>query len=209
MQKNYAILRIKKYKSIAAARGSERHGLERDRVKHRVNIDLEKLNKYKFNGIYSECKDLKEAYNMAIKNVKKTIRKDAVKCIEIVTTMSFVNDNSFDKKQWIQDNVNFIRETFGNKSFLSCRLDMDETTPHLHFYVYPLVERDDGFHLCAKHYVGGKAALITLQDRYAKAMEKHSLCRGDNTKNQHIDTNKFWSKVEQETIDRIIINIQR
>ena len=207
MQKNYAILRIKKYKSISAVRASERHGLERERVEHRMNVENEKLNKYKFNNIYSECKNLKEAYNRAIKNVKKTIRKDAVKTIEIVVSAS-----SFDRiniKEWIQDNVDFIRETFGNKSFLSCRLDLDEATPHLHFYVCPLVTRDDGFHLCARHYIGGKAALITLQDKYAEAMEKHGLCRGDNVQNQHIDTSKFWSKVEQETIDKIVSEIQR
>ena len=39
MQKNYAILRIKKYKSLSSVRASERHGLERERVEHRVNTD--------------------------------------------------------------------------------------------------------------------------------------------------------------------------
>lgn len=207
MQKNYAILRIKKYKSLSSARASERHGLERERVKHRMNVENEKLNKYKFNNIYSECKNLKEAYNRAIKNVKKTIRKDAVKTLEIVVSAS-----SFDRiniKEWIQDNVDFIRKTFGNKSFLSCRLDMDESTPHLHFYICPLVHKNGELHLCAKHYIGGRAAMIALQDKYAASMEKHGLCRGDNTKSQHVDTNKFWSKIKQEVIDKIISDIQR
>ena len=207
MQKNYAILRIKKYKSLSSARGSERHGLERERVKHRMNAEKERQNKYKFNGVYNDCKNLKEAYNKAVKNVKKTVRKDAVKIIELVTTASDLGNVNV--KQWIQDNVNFIRKIFGNTSFLSCRLDMDESTPHLHFYVCPLIERTDGFHLCAKHYVGGRAALMALQDKYAEAMTHHGLCRGDNAKNQHIDTKKFWSNIEQETIDKIVSEIQR
>ena len=75
MQKNYAILRIKKYKSLSAVRSSERHGLERERIKHRINEGKEKQNKYKFNGIYSECENLNQAYKKAVKNVKKTNEK--------------------------------------------------------------------------------------------------------------------------------------
>ena len=207
MQKNYAILRIKKYKSLSAVRSSERHGLERERIKHRINEGKEKQNKYKFNGIYSECENLNQAYKKAVKNVKKTIRKDAVRVIELVATASDLSN--VNAKVWIQDNVNFVRETFGDKSFLSCRLDMDEATPHLHFYVCPLVEREDGLHLCAKHYVGGKAAMVSLQDKYAVAMEKHGLCRGDNVRQKHIETGKFWAKIEQEVIDKIVQDIQR
>lgn len=130
-----------------------------------------------------------------------------MRAIELVVTMS--NADSINAKAWIQDNVNFVRETFGNESFLSCRLDMDESTPHLHFYICPLVHKNDELHLCAKHYIGGRTAMIALQDKYAAAMEKHGLCRGDNVRKQHIDTSKFWSKVEQETIDKIISDIQR
>ena len=207
MQKNYAILRIKKYKSLSGVRASERHGLERERIKHRVNEDKENQNKYKFNSIYADCANLNQAYKKAIKNVKHTVRKDAVKCIELVVSAS--NMKNIHKQSWIQDNVDFIRKTFGNESFLSCRLDMDESTPHLHFYICPLVHKNDGLHLCAKHYVGGRAAMIALQDKYAAAMEKHGLCRGDSVKNQHIDTNKFWYKVKQEVIDKIVQDIQR
>ena len=207
MEKNYAILRIKKYKSLSAVRSSERHGLERERVKHRVNEDKERQNKYKINDIYSDCENLNQAYKKAIKNVKHTIRKDAVRAIELVVTMS--NADSINAKAWIQDNVNFVRETFGNESFLSCRLDMDESTPHLHFYICPLVHKSDGLHLCAKHYIGSRAAMIALQDKYASAMKKHGLCRGDNVKQQHIDTGKFWAKIEQEVIDKITQDIQR
>lgn len=67
MEKNYAILRIKKYKSLSAVRSSERHGLERERVKHRVNEDKERQNKYKFNGIYSDCENLNQAYKKGYK----------------------------------------------------------------------------------------------------------------------------------------------
>ena len=207
MKKNYAILRIKKYKSLSAVRSSERHGLERERVKHRINEDKENQNKYKFNGIYAECENLNQAYKKAVKNVKKTVRKDAVRVIEMV--VSFSRQDNINPKLWIQDNVDFIRNTFGNESFLSCRLDMDESTPHLHFYICPLVHKKDGLHLCAKHYIGGRAAMVALQDNYASAMEKHGLCRGDSVKNQHIDTNKFWDKVKQETIDKIIRDIHR
>ncbi len=207
MQKNYAILRIKKYKSMSAVRSSERHGLERERVEHRVNADKENLNKYKFNGLYADCTNLNQAYKKAVNGVKQTIRHDAVKCIEIVVSASSMEN--IHKQSWIQDNVEFVRDTFGNESFLSCRLDMDESTPHLHFYICPLVHKSDGLHLCAKHYVGGRAAMVALQDKYAAAMEKHGLCRGDSVKNQHIDTNKFWDKVKQETIDKIIRDIHR
>ena len=51
---------------------------------------------YKFNGIYSDCENLNQAFKKAIKNVKHTIRKDAVRAIELVATMS--NSDSINAK---------------------------------------------------------------------------------------------------------------
>lgn len=40
---------------------------------------------------------------------------------------------------WIDANLKWLRETFGNENLVSCVLHMDEKTPHLHATVVPIV----------------------------------------------------------------------
>lgn len=203
----YCILRTKKYSSLAAARGSERHGLERQRIQTRTHAEMEKYNRYVFCGQYSQCDSLTDAYNLAIKNVKRKIRSNAVKIIEVVMTFSPEVTRTLPLKDWAIESLDWAKDYFGESNLVSYRIDMDESTPHIHAYIVPISKgRDDGDRLCARDFLGGRGLLSKMQDSYADAMAQFGLERGrEGSRARHMDSRSWW---EMHQLDKAIYGVE-
>ena len=94
--------------------------------------------------------------------------------------------------KWIEANLKWLKDTFGEENVVSCVLQMDEKTPHLHATVVPIVtgERKRKSREGEKKYrthngprlsaddVMGRARLSTYQNTYATAMREFGLQRG-------------------------------
>ena len=93
---------------------------------------------------------------------------------------------------WIDANLKWLKETFGDDNLVSCVLHMDEKTPHLHATVVPIVtgerirrkregekkyETKSGPRLSADD-VMRRTKLHEYQNNYAKAMKPFGLQRG-------------------------------
>jgi hypothetical protein len=110
------------------------------------------------------------------------LRGDAVRAVELVLTASpegFRRDadgRALDVRgtAWVQDNLDFLRQRFGEKNVVSFTLHQDEITPHIHAVVVPVT--DDG--RLSSRDVFSPMSLRQLQTDYAKAMEPHGLERG-------------------------------
>ena len=104
--------------------------------------------------------------------------------------MEIANGGRLDS--WIDANLKWLRETFGNENLVSCVLHMDEKTPHLHATVVPIVagervrrkregerkyETKSGPRLSADD-VMRRTKLHEYQNSYAAAMEPFGLQRG-------------------------------
>lgn len=117
-------------------------------------------------------------------------------------------------KAWCADNLKWLRKTFGAENVVSAVLHMDETTPHVHAAVVPIVtgerrkirkmqpEKPDKRRyrtksaarprLCADD-VMSRIKLKEYQDTYAQAMTKYGLQRGiDGSKARHVTTQEFY-----------------
>lgn len=109
-------------------------------------------------------------------------RRDAVLLVELVLTASAdgfargADGRVPDMRDspWVQDNLRFVREQFGEKNVVGVMLHQDEITPHLHVLVVPLTP--DGRLSCRD--VFSPARLHQLQTDYAQAMAPHGLERG-------------------------------
>ena len=44
--------------------------------------------------------------------------------------------------EWCQDNIDWLRKTYGADNVVSAVLHMDETTPHLHITVVPITDKE-------------------------------------------------------------------
>lgn len=196
----YAILRTQKYSSISAAMGSERHGLDRSKLKFLTHPENSHLNSYHFYRVFSDCKDLHEAFDLATQNVKRKIRENSVKIIEVIMAFSPEAEKQLDVKQWANTSMNWVRKFFGQDNLVSYRLDWDEKTPHIHCYVIPICrDSERGDRLCAKDFLGGREKMREMQTSYAKAVEGFGLERGkEGSKAFHQSQKVYWANLDFE-----------
>ena len=75
--------------------------------------------------------------------LRRKVGKNQTKAIRIILTgtheqmMKIANDGRLNS--WIDANLKWLRDTFGEDNLVSCVLHMDEKTPHLHATVVPIV----------------------------------------------------------------------
>lgn len=115
--------------------------------------------------------------------------------------------------QWCQDNIYWLRKTYGSDNLVSAVLHMDEATPHIHATVVPIVKGErrksikknepsgkkqyrkknpNAARLCADDVMTRKN-LEKFQDTYAEAMKKYGLERGIRGSDaRHITTQEFY-----------------
>ena len=75
--------------------------------------------------------------------LRRKVGKNQTKAIRIILTgtheqmMKIANDGRLNS--WIDANLKWLKDTFGEENLVSCVLHMDEKTPHLHATVVPIV----------------------------------------------------------------------
>ena len=128
--------------------------------------------------------------------LRRKVGKNQTKAIRIILTgthgqmMKIANGGRLDS--WIDANLKWLRENFGDDNLVSCVLHMDEKTPHLHATVVPIVtgerirrkregekkyETKSGPRLSADD-VMRRTKLHEYQNSYAAAMKPFGLQRG-------------------------------
>ena len=128
--------------------------------------------------------------------LRRKVGKNQTKAIRIILTgtheqmMKIANGGRLDN--WIDANLKWLRDTFGEDNLVSCVLHMDEKTPHLHATVVPIVtgerirrkregekkyETKSGPRLSADD-VMRRTKLHEYQNSYAAAMKPFGLQRG-------------------------------
>ena len=112
--------------------------------------------------------------------------------------------------EWCQDNIDWLRKTYGADNVVSAVLHMDEETPHIHATIVPIVQTErkkqkkeqtvkkryrtktPAPRLCADE-VMSRANLIRYQDTYAEQMAAYGLQRGiKGSEAQHISTHEYY-----------------
>lgn len=120
-------------------------------------------------------------------------------------------------KEWCADNIKWLCDTFGRKNIVSADLHMDETTPHIHATLVPIVTGERRKAKAEQEKTAGKkkykkknpnaARLCTddvmtrdklksYQDTYAEAMAKYGLQRGiDGSEARHTTTQEYYREL--------------
>lgn len=120
--------------------------------------------------------------------------------------------------EWCADNMKYLAETFGRKNIISADLHLDETSPHIHATLVPIVtterKRKKQEERAAKCYrtksasrprlcadeVMSRIKLKEYQNTYAAAMAKYGLQRGvEGSEARHVDTQQFYREVKAMT----------
>ncbi|WP_300286136.1 MobV family relaxase [uncultured Alistipes sp.] len=120
--------------------------------------------------------------------------------------------------EWCADNMQYLAETFGKENIVSADLHLDETSPHIHATLVPIVtterKRKKQEERATKRYrtksasrprlcadeVMSRGKLKEYQDTYAAAMAKYGLRRGvEGSEARHIDTMQFYRELKAMT----------
>lgn len=195
-----------KHKSCSSLAAAERHGKNRDRLKHLTHPERSNENLF-----FRKYKDLTlvQAWKKETEGVK--IRKNSVYMLEIVATYSPEASLYMDSKktEFIQACMNWAAKEFGKSNILQARYDADESTGHCHLYICPLTT--DG-RLCCREFIGNKKLLSQKQNSYAEAMSAFGLERGKcylgeekEDKPRHKTLKEYYKEIEaSRTIPKII-----
>ena len=190
----YAVLHLEKAKGADGAMSThiERtvHPKNADRKRTYLNRELVQFPE----GVRNRTQAI--AHRIETAGIKRKVGTNQVKAIRVLLTGS-----NKDMKQmeadgrldgWCNDNLKWLRETYGERNLVSAVLHMDEQTPHLHATVVPIVtgervrrkregekkyETKSGPRLSADD-VMRRTRLHEYQNSYAAAMKPFGLQRG-------------------------------
>ena len=158
--------------------------------------------------------------------LRRKVSKNQTKAIRVMLTgtheqmMRIANDGKLDS--WIDANLKWLKETFGDDNLVSCVLHMDEKTPHLHATVVPIVtderirrkregekkyETKSGPRLSADD-VMRRSKLHEYQNNYAKAMKPFGLQRGIVGSTAKHQANSEYYKQQMNRYEEDIAKLQ-
>lgn len=150
--------------------------------------------------------------------LQRKISKNQIRAIRILLTGSNEDmkrieaDGKLD--EWCNDNLRWLGETYGKENIVSAVLHLDESTPHIHATLVPIVtterrkkksEEQVKKQYCKKNPnaprlsaddVMTRSKLKKYQDTYALTMSKFGLQRGiDGSEARHISTSQYYREL--------------
>ena len=129
---------------------------------------------------------------------KRKVKDDAVLMASFFVGASpaFFTDKSRDDiDAFFFECTDFFAERYGRENIISAVVHLDETTPHLHLNLMPILEGRP----CAKKLFDRKALVALQTDLYKEVGRHWGLERGqEGSQAEHLDTVEFKLKKMQE-----------
>lgn len=218
----YFTLDFKKAKGASDARMSDH--IERRVIASNVDPTRTHLNR-ELAQLPEGVTERDEAIAHRIKSagIKRKITPDQVRAIRVMLSgthedmMKIQQDGRID--EWCDDSMQWLHKTFGKENTVSAVLHMDETTPHIHATIVPIVmgerrkakqkkqtegkrtyrKKTDAARLCADDVLN-RDRLVAYHDDYAKVMERYGLQRGvRGSEARHTTTAQYYRDLKRQT----------
>ena len=207
----YFTLDFKKAKGASDARMSDH--IERRVIASNVDPTRTHLNR-ELAQLPEGVTERDEAIAHRIKSagIKRKITPDQVRAIRVMLSgtheamMKIQQDGRID--EWCDDSMQWLHKTFGKENTVSAVLHMDETTPHIHATIMPIVtgerrkakqKKTDTARLCADDVLN-RDRLVAYHDDYAKVMERYGLQRGvRGSEARHTTTAQYYRDLKRQT----------
>lgn len=198
---DFAIIRVKKLKTLAAVSHSARHCY---RERDTPNADPERTPKNA-----SLVSGTSEAVVQGVRGLlPEKHRKDAVRCLEYLVTASPTAFNRpeggmfFDGRpeMYFKESLEWLKQRHGSENIVAAEVHNDESTPHMTVYVVPKVDGK----LNAKHFCGGSRKLAQLQTDFAADVgAKYGVGRGKARKIgddrvRHVTIQQYYEDLERK-----------
>lgn len=192
------VLRCEKIKSKNAITKMHKHNFRTDYCE---NIDKSRTHLNEELIPLPEGKTYKDILDEKIKESdyykRHKVRSNAVFAIDVQIGFSReqMSDPNFNIDLWKQQSVKWAEDTFGKENVISMVLHMDESTPHIHAVVVPMV---NGCLNCS-YYLGTPDKLRAIQDSIGRYMSEVGLERGGRySVAKHTEMQKFYGALQTE-----------
>ncbi len=185
-----------------------------DITKTKNNIELVPLSEKYIKGFYNLTKEYKKEHDKRMETMRDDRKKTFKQMVDdannvVADELLFTSDNDFFKdmskkqiKKWADTCMDFVYEDLGyaKEQILHATLHLDETTPHIHCVVVPLIRKYDKrsnsekYTISKKQYIKSNTHLSELQDKYHQRLidKGFDLKRGiKNSDNEHISIKEF------------------
>ena len=163
------------------------------------------------------------AHRIKAAGIKRKITPDQIRAVRVMMSgthgdmMKIQQDGRMD--EWCNDSMEWLYKTFGRENTVSAVLHMDETTPHIHATIVPIVtgerrkakqkkqtqggrtyrKKAGAARLCADDVLN-RDKLTGYHDDYAKVMEKYGLQRGvRGSEARHVTTAQYYRDLKRQT----------
>ena len=175
-------------------------------------------------GVANRTEAIQHRINTA--GLRRKVSKNQTKAIRIMLTgtheqmMKIANDGKLGS--WIDANLKWLKETFGDENLVSCVLHMDEKTPHLHATAVPIVtgerirrkregekkyETKSGPRLSADD-VMRRTKLHEYQNSYAKAVKLFRIAAWNSRSTAKHQMNSEYYKQQVNRYEEDIAKLQ-
>jgi len=220
----YVVLHLEKAKGTDSAMSSH---IERtvkpknaDETKTHLNKELIEFP----DGVNNRTQAIQ--YRLDNAKLKRKIANNQVRAIRILLSgspedMKHIEDSGR-MGEWCKDNLDWLKETYGKENLVSAVLHLDETTPHIHATVIPIVtgksrkaklkeqkqkstskkkyktKDPNTTRLCVDD-VMTRVKLKEYQNTYAEKMQVYGLERGiDGSEARHITQPQYYRELYQK-----------
>lgn len=217
----YAVVHLSKASGSDSAMSSH---IERKIAPKNADAELTYLNK-ELIEFPQEVANRTEAiqHRLDTAGLQRKIGKNQVRAIRVLLTGSPKDMKQIEKNgkldEWCNDNLKWLGDTYGSKNLVSAVLHLDETTPHIHATIVPIVtgerrkkksednpekkkyrkKRTSNTRLCADD-VMSRVKLKEYQNSYAEAMNRYGLQRGiEGSEAKHVSTSQYYRDLVETT----------
>lgn len=205
----YQVLDVRKLKTLVGLQnvlGHNSREIISKETKERLNPNWEKD--------WADIKDLHllgKKYSQALEdrkklceNLRRKVNKNASAGFEFVISA----DRNLDRSKWrgyLYDAKAFFEKRFGAENFISFAIHLDETTPHAHFVVVPILIKDGKRAYSSSEFIKNPEALARLHTDFWRAVgSKYGLERGvEGHAVTHSDAKDFRRKVALQKVKEI------
>ncbi|MEG0591487.1 MAG: MobV family relaxase [Lachnospiraceae bacterium] len=165
--------------------------------------------------------------------LQRKIGKNQVRAVRIMLSGSRDDMKRIEQAgkldDWCRDNLDWLKKTYGAENIVSAVVHLDETTPHIHATMIPIVTGErrkakteqatgkkkyrkkstDTARLCADD-VMSRVRLKEYQNTYAEQMAKYGLQRGiDGSESKHVTTSQYYRDLltQSESVQKNITQL--
>ena len=113
-----------------------------DPEKTEGNVELVQRGEFVNSEGVTCTRTLQQAVNKRIEDADIKVRQGQATCLEMIFSGSHETMTAMKREtllKWAGDTVGWARKTWGSENVVSATLHVDETTPHIHMIVVPLV----------------------------------------------------------------------